>query len=152
MLTAFEENVLRKMLEDRTPTPCMNPTHIQSEVGNTAQATGQHIQKLIANWRPTHVTGAVLPPTDNRVPLTPLSDDTEFMKSVKHVLRKGEKAIQFIARTGLSPAQAATMSKNQITQFVAQAEQNAKDLDHVTTKHFEPRPMPSKMRIAVDTW
>jgi hypothetical protein len=39
-------------------------------------------------------------------------------------MRKGELLTQFYARTGLGRAQIATMSKDQITAFVAQADRN----------------------------
>ena len=52
-------------------------------------------------------------------------EDGEFLERVKHVLRKNETQMQFIARTGLGPGQAKTMSKAQISVFVHASEERA---------------------------
>jgi len=97
-----------------------------------------------------------------------VNTDREFLAKVAHVLleketgkeswgwwdgirklfreKRRESAIEFVARTGLGPAQAMTMTREQITAFVAQAMENRKDdvqAPRSTWKPEPPKPGPS---------
>lgn len=56
-----------------------------------------------------------------------LETDHEFRDRVRHVLKPHEPLMEFVARTGLAPVEAAKMSRDQITRFVEQAERNRAD-------------------------
>jgi hypothetical protein len=53
--------------------------------------------------------------------------DPEFAAKVAHVLKPGEKLMQFVARTCLGRTQALAMSRDEISRRVAQAEANRRE-------------------------
>jgi hypothetical protein len=53
------------------------------------------------------------------------NDDDAFIYKVSHAMKRGEKLMQFVARTGLGRAQALAMSRQEISNFVRQSEANA---------------------------
>jgi len=56
-----------------------------------------------------------------------LEADSQYRQLVAHVLKPNEKLAQFIARVGLGRTEAARMSKEEITRFVAVAEEREND-------------------------
>lgn len=53
-----------------------------------------------------------------------LPDEEEIIVRVRHTMRAGEPLVAWFARVGLGRAQILTMSKSEITAFVAQADAN----------------------------
>jgi len=77
-----------------------------------------------------------------------------FMNGIRQMLKpqRRESAMEFIARTGLSPVQARTMTKAQITVFVEQAMRNRADDPGAVEPRgtFKPEP-PKAGPLFVDT-
>jgi hypothetical protein len=80
------------------------------------------------------------------------NDDHAFSSKVSHAMKRGEKLMQFVARTGLGRAQALAMSREEINIFVLQAEANA--LNEIAPPGpqlfaFRPPPPPSRPLVMV---
>jgi hypothetical protein len=55
-------------------------------------------------------------------------------------LRRGERLMEFYARTGLEKSQILTMTKSEISEFVDNVSKNIENQEHVATQRmFEPR-------------
>ena len=54
------------------------------------------------------------------------SDDAEIIRRIQHVLRPGEKLMQFYARVGLGRAQILAMTSVEIAKFVQVSEESAR--------------------------
>jgi hypothetical protein len=167
MLTEQEELALKELARQHTPTPVVNPNRTTPGFDNeSARAAAQHVDGLFArlgNGGQRVVAG----PMDGEasVPQVRIAEDEEFLSRVDHVLlrfddgpqqvsfvgtirklfrtKRRETAGEFISRTGLGPAQAKQMTKDQITAFVAQAMRNNEDDPGAIPPHdatFKPRP------------
>jgi len=148
MLTVKEEVQVQKLLRDSAPMPVMNPNH--GVDNTTSYDEGQYMARLMRNLKPLRVlAGNPLGPVDGRIPQQFLGEDESILKKISHVIRKGEKLMQFFSRVGLSLSQSRTMSKNEISRFVQQSEANA--MAEPDKNFFEPRPLPNKITI-VDSW
>ena len=70
--------------------------------------------------------------------MAPVTFNAEFVERVKHCMLPDETPMQFISRTGLGPAQAKTMSREEITAYVqAKTEQNRDDATVLTGQALE---------------
>ena len=80
-----------------------------------------------------------------------INTDAEVEKRVAHVLKPNEKLGSFYARTLIGRAAILTMTRTQISEAVARAEQNSKE-DWVFSDavNFEPKPLPR--RFLLDTF
>jgi hypothetical protein len=124
MLSQAEENVLKQLAREKTPTVVMNPNG--GGTNDTAEATARHVASLVGRTlgvAPVVVGGQI----GGASHLQAAMDDSEFRKRVKHVLLKDEPTTAFIARTGLGYSQVFAMTKDEITKFVKQAEINNND-------------------------
>jgi hypothetical protein len=90
-------------------------------------------------------TGKLLQLARRQKVITVDLDDDKFTRDrVKHVLLRNERLGSFYARTGLGKAQIAEMSRQQISEFVARAAENAKDDVTAPSELWEPRKVPPK--------
>ncbi len=111
MLTTQEENALKRLAQELTPTPVLNPE-------NTGwQPRGPSLSQMTeASLRRCPQMKVIDPNTDHAVE-----------HRIKHVLRTNEKLMEFYSRVGLGRAQILSMSKEEISLFVENAERNAAD-------------------------
>jgi len=79
-------------------------------------------------------------------------EDPKVRDRIKHVLLKGEKVLQFFARTGLSKSQCLQLSHGQIEDFVKRVTANAKNEPSPLLSVWESAPLGKKFRIAIDTF
>jgi hypothetical protein len=76
-----------------------------------------------------------------------IEDDAAFRNAVAHVLKPKQLLADFIASSGLGPAQAASMTPEEISVFVQQAERNAAEDLNAPSEKWEPirfRGVPAK--------
>lgn len=121
MLTPQEELVLKQFARDHTPMQVVNPQTTPSD-NESAHAAEKHVNEHFrrAGTRPMTVYGG---PTDGmKTPFVEAERDWDFENRIAHVRHPGEPVLAFIARSGLSPVQARTISKEAITRFVAAAD------------------------------
>jgi len=105
MLNQREESFLRKLF--RESLPMFEPT--QPLPTQRVEEIDDMISKSLQRGRLTTLS---------------LEDNHSAISRVAHVMRKGEKFGEFLSRTGLGVAQMFTMTKDEITAFVAVAEAN----------------------------
>jgi hypothetical protein len=67
-----------------------------------------------------------------------IEDDLAFRNAVQHVLKPKQLLSEFVALTGLGPAQAGSMTPEEITAFVLQAELNAAEDPNSPGPAWEP--------------
>jgi hypothetical protein len=89
---------------------------------------------------------ALLSGPAKRLPVLSIETDEAFRARVKHELR-GRTLGAFVAATGLGPAQAATMSKDEISDFVRLSEQNADNDISGPNASWQPQPVPFESRF-----
>lgn len=120
MLNETEEQSLRKIVKDNSP---MRPVN---QIIDRQMTVGQYIGGLLKSLRPMPVVAGAsdAAPVDNRPIRTTVGEDTELLVKTEHVRKKGEKLMQFFARTGLGAAQIRPMSKGEITRFVETVSQH----------------------------
>jgi hypothetical protein len=72
------------------------------------------------------------------------NNDPEIISRVKHTLHKDELLMQWYSRVGLGRAQIMQMGKQEISDFVKQADENQQNMD---TTMYAPKPVPKKFNI-----
>ncbi|HTX14751.1 MAG TPA: hypothetical protein VMD77_05600 [Candidatus Baltobacteraceae bacterium] len=72
-----------------------------------------------------------------------LNDDSEFERAVRHVMKRKEKLMQFIARTGLGRSRALQMTRDEITAFCEAAQRNARE-DYTDPETMKPKAYPRR--------
>jgi hypothetical protein len=105
-LTPQEESVLKRLAQENMPLarPSTPPARQQGfSLENYLVAQFKKLKKMV---------------------MVNPNEDWGVIGRVKHTFKQGELLSQWYARTGLGRAQLLTMSKDQITRFVATAEEN----------------------------
>jgi hypothetical protein len=108
MFSSHEEQTLRRLVAEHTPLP--KPITDLGKVHNPA--TGDYLTRELARCKPIQSVN----PEEDYATINKLRD--------AGVLKKGEKVMEFFARTGLGRAQLLSMNKMEIQDFVLQAEAN----------------------------
>jgi hypothetical protein len=116
-----------------------------------ANAEGEYnfLRRILNSWTSPMrvVAGPVQGPVDNRSPRPSAGESQELLDRTEHVRGKKEPMSSFHARTGLGKAQIMEMSREEITRFVAIAEQNA--AEEPGTNYFAPKSTSKKIRISL---
>lgn len=177
-LSAYEEQFLREQIAEKTPMKVVNPNaHATMPRMNSKQAAERAVDEQFRRMPATQrLEGGPDAPNlasaQERAP-----EDLDFMSRVDHVLldkeegptqkglfngvlklfrkRRKESQMEFISRTGLSPIQAKSMTKDEITRFVATVMRNKEDFDWggiepKSTVYVEPQ-QPGPLVTFVDT-
>ena len=113
-LTESEIRILRAMIAERTPqTKVMNPEHI--DTSKTQASEGAVVDAI---------TRGIVPMNGEAI------DNPAVVARVKHTMRKGEALSEWFARTGLGLSQVMSMSRSEISDFVAVVERRDGDGVH----------------------
>jgi len=123
----------------------------------------RHAATLQARMGPTRIVAGPDPetPKDGAIfsydTRTRALSEADLLARVKHVLRKGERWLQFVARTGLGPHQVRTMTRDEIKRFVdigSKNEQTVKEPKQRNVREVEdsastPAPAPAPRLVPV---
>jgi hypothetical protein len=135
MLTPQEESVLRRIVQEHTPMTRPPVKHGQQPVVDTDAWLQREFAKC-EKLRPVN-------PEEDWPVINRLRD--------AGVLKKGEKVMEFFARTLIGRAQVLTMSKDELKNAVALAdERNANDGGYRPPQTFsEPQARPAARRVPI---
>jgi hypothetical protein len=128
MLNQAEEEILKRLAREHAPRVVVNPNHTTPGFDNeSARVTEMYVNDQFgrAGQQPMTVQGGQLGKTQS--PQIEAEPDWDFIERVKHVMKPNEAPLEFVSRTGLGPARSQQMTKDEITNFIRQSEENALD-------------------------